>query len=263
MPDKGTSKKVTRVEGGETSSPREEKPFEVSQESRGRARTLRLLAAVSWIAAIGLEVVAILLLQKPPVNTVWLIALIVGDLIFAVIGSLLWKKANRLSPASEKNRFRFFLQNQLGLIITVIAFLPLVLLIFTNKDLSGKQKGIVGAIAVIAMLIAGALGIDFNPPSLEQYAEQTAQVESLTGNNLVYWTKAGTRYHLYSDCYRINTDRTDEIFSGTVAQARELKNITELCSTCRERAEKEKAAILPREDEAARESAPAEDETGG
>ena len=100
----------------------------------------------------------------------WLIALIVADLIFAVIGNLLWKKANRFDPASEKEPFKFFVQNQLGAIIAVIAFLPLVILIFTNKDLKGKQKGLVGAIAVVALLIAGFTGIDFNPPSQEQYA---------------------------------------------------------------------------------------------
>ena len=239
MPDKGTSKKITRVEGGEM-APRETKPFVPSGESKGKAKSLRLFAILSFIAAIGFEIGAILLLQKPPVNTTGLIVLIVADLIFAVVGSLLWKKSNRLDPASEKEAFKFFVQNQLGAIIGVLAFLPLVILIFTNKDLNGKQKGLVGAIGVIALVIAGLTGVDFNPPSQEQYAEQTAQVESLTGANHVFWTKSGTHYHIYSDCYHINTDRTEEIFSGTVAQARELKNITELCETCKDRVEKEK-----------------------
>jgi hypothetical protein len=250
MPDMGTKKKLTRVEGGETSSattPKETKPFVAGDDSKAKARNFRLFAIISWIAAIGLEVGAILLLRKPPINTTWLIVLIVADLIFAVIGNLLWKKSNHFDPASEKEKFKFFVQNQLGAIIAVIAFLPLVLLILTNKDLKGKQKGLVGAIAVVALLIAGFTGIDFNPPSREQYTAQTAQVESLspTGTNLVYWTKSGTHYHLYSDCYRINTKKTDEIFQGTVAQAKELKNITELCSTCKDRAEKEK--VLPAE----------------
>jgi len=243
MPDKGTKKKLTHVEGGKASpatAARETKPFVASAESKGRAKSLRLFAIISWIVAIGLEVVAILVLRKPPIKTTLLIILIVVDLIFAVIGSLLWKKSNRLDPASEKDKFKFFVQNQLGAIISVIAFLPLVILIFTNKDMSGKQKGITGAIAVIALLIAGVTGIDFNPPSVEQYATQTAQVESLTGANHVFWTKSGTHYHLYSDCPYINTSRTDEIFTGTVAEARELKNITELCSYCEKRVKKEK-----------------------
>ena len=138
-------------------------------------------------------------------------------------------------------KVKFFIQNQLGAIIGVIAFLPLVILIFTNKNMDKKQKGVVGAIAVIAMLAAGITGIDFNPPSQEKYAEQTAQVESLRdGVNHVYWTKSGNSYHLYSDCSYINTDRTNEIFEGTVAQARDLKNITDLCDRCQNRAIKEK-----------------------
>lgn len=241
MPDKGTKKKLTHVEGGETpSTAQEAKPFVAAPESKAKAKKFRLFSILSWIVAIGLEVGAILMLKKVPIQTTWLIVLIVADLIFAVIGNLLWKKANRFDPASEKDKFRFFIQNQLGAIIAVIAFLPLVILIFTNKDLKGKQKGLVGAIAVIALLIAGFTGIDFNPPSQEQYAAQTAQVEQLTGQNHVFWTKSGTKYHLFSDCYHINTKKTNEIFEGTVAQARELKNINELCNTCEHRWKKEK-----------------------
>ena len=89
-------------------------------------------------------------------------------------------------------------------------------------------------------MVAGVVGVDFNPPSQEQYAEQTARVESLTGANAVFWTKSGTSYHLYSDCSYINTVRTTEIFQGTVAQARELKKITDLCDRCAGRAEEER-----------------------
>jgi hypothetical protein len=238
MENNPSSKKITRVEGGETSP---SSTFVASEESKSKARNLRIIAILSWIAAIGFEVWAIMLLRKPPVSTGWLIGLIVADLIFAVIGSVLWKKSNRLDPASEKDQVKFFIQNQLGLIIAIIAFLPLVVLIFTNKDLSGKQKGIVGSIAVVALLIAGVTGVDFNPPSVEQYTEQTKEVEALMGGvNHVYWTKSGKSYHLYQDCSYINTDRTNEIFQGTVAQSRELKNITDLCDRCQNRAEKEK-----------------------
>jgi hypothetical protein len=235
---------VTKVEGGQASATptaKETQTFVASDESKAKAGTLRMFSIVSWIAAIGLEAGAILLLRKPPIQMTWLITLIAADLIFAVAGNLMWKQANRFDPASEKEPFRFFVQNQLGAIIAVIAFLPLVLLTLTSKDLKGRQKALVGAIGVAALVIAGLTGIDFNPPSIEQYAEQTAQVESLTGTNSVFWTKSGTRYHLFSDCYHINTGKTDEIFNGTVAQAREVKNITELCKTCEERWKKEKS----------------------
>ena len=234
-----TNKKLTKVKGGESSS-ESKKTFVPTDQSKSKAKTLRIIAILSWVVAIGLEVFAIILLKKPPINMTWLIVLIVADLIFAVIGSLLWKKANRFDPASEKDKVRFFLQNQLGLIIAIIAFLPLVILIFTNKDMSGKQKGILGSIAAIALVIAGLTGIDYNPPSQEQYLEQTEQVKSLNnGVNSVYWTKSGKSYHLFQDCSYINSDRTTEIFEGTVAQARELKKITDLCDRCERKAMKE------------------------
>ncbi len=242
MPDKGTKKKLTHVEGGEASTPAAEaRTFVPTPESKAKAGKFRLFAVLSWIVAIGLEVAAILQLKVQPIKMWLLIVLIVADLVFAVIGNLLWKKANRFDPASEKQKVKFFVQNQLGAIIAVIAFLPLVLLIFTNKDLKGKQKGLVGAVAVVALLIAGFTGIDFNPPSQEQYAQQIEQVKSL-GAEHVYWTKSGSRFHLYQDCQHINTRKTDEIFQGTVPQARELKNITELCKTCEARWKKEHAA---------------------
>ncbi|HPS58790.1 MAG TPA: hypothetical protein PK514_11855 [Spirochaetota bacterium] len=238
MADKGTSKKVTRVGGDSSSSGT--RSFTPTAEAKGSATKFRIIALVLWLIAIGLEVFAIYLLKKPPIVMWQIITLIVADLVFAVAGILLWKKANRFDPASEKEPVRFFIQNQLGVIIAFIAFLPLVILIFTNKDLQGKQKGILGGIAIAALLIAGITGIDFNPPSQEQYAEQTAQVEKLTGKNFVYWTKSGKSYHLYSNCSYINTRRTDEIFEGTVADARKLKNITDLCNRCENQAAKEK-----------------------
>lgn len=241
MPDKGTKKKLTKVGGTASDSGRAgEKDASVPVIDKGKAKGTRLFAIIMFVVAIGFEVGAIAMLQNPPFNSTGLIILIVADLLFAVAGSVLWKKANRLDPASEKEKVRFFIQNQLGLIIALIAFLPLVILIFTNKDLKGKQKSLVGAVAIIALLIASVVGIDLNPPSVEKYADQVARVESLSGANHVYWTKSGRSYHLYSDCSYINTDRTTEIFEGTVDQARELKNITDLCDRCANRAEREK-----------------------
>lgn len=237
--EKKTTKKITLIEDDVKAA--SSTPFVASDESKSKARNFRLISILSWIIAIGFEIGAIFLLQKVPVSTNWLIVLIVADLIFAVIGSLLWKKSNRFDPASEKDKFKFFVQNQLGMIISIIAFLPLVILIFTNKNMTGKQKGIIGSIAIVALLIAGVIGTDFNPPSQEQYQEQTQKVESLNnGNNHVYWTKYGKSYHLYQDCSYINSNKTTEIFEGTVAKAHELKNITDLCDRCERRALKEK-----------------------
>jgi len=236
-----TKKKITKIEGSEPSSTDHSgKKFEASPESKAKAKKLRLFAFLAWILAMAGQIFAILKLLNDE-TLVWLIVAIVVILALAIIGSVLWKKANRLDPASEKQKVKFFIQNQLGAIMGVLAFLPLVIFIFTNKNLSKQTKGIAGTIAAVALVIAGITGVDFNPASIEQYTEQTKEVEILNeGFNSVYWTPSGTRYHLYQDCSYINTDRTSEIFEGTVAQARELKNITQLCSRCRERRMKEK-----------------------
>jgi len=243
------NKKITRVGADDgtpstvpPATPKSGVPFLASKESKAKAKQLRLFAFLAWLVAIGLQAYAIFgVLFQAPVNMTLLIILIVVILALALTGSSLWKKANRLDPASEKDKVKFFIQNQLGAIMGVLAFLPLVILIFTNKDLSGKQKGIVGSIAVVALLIAGIAGIDFDPPSIEQYTEETAMVEALNaGYNNVFWSPSGTRYHIYSDCSYIDSERTVEIFEGTVAKARELKNINELCSRCRSRAMREK-----------------------
>lgn len=245
MSNSGDHRKVTRV-GGSNEPRRSETVFVASKENVAKAKQQRLFAGLAWLVAIALQVYAIFfILLKPPVNMGLLIGVIAVNLVLALVGSWLWKKANRLDPASEANKTKFFIQNQLGAIMGVLAFLPLVIMIFMNKDLSGKQKGIVGSIAVVAMLIAGITGIDFDPPSIEQYTDQIREVEDLTGRDFVYWTPSGTRYHLYSDCSHITSARTSEVFEGGVAEARELKNITELCSRCRSRAEREQETNLP------------------
>lgn len=238
-----SKKKITKV-GDDNSSSTEPKPvFKPSDENKGKATKFRVIAMLFWLFAIGAQVAAISLLFKDPINMTYIIILIAVDLGLAIAGSVFWKKSNRLDPASEKNKFMFFMQSQLGLVVAIIAFLPLIIFILKSDKLSGKQKGILGGIAGVALLIAGVTGVDFNPPSVEQYTEQTARVEELTGKNEVYWTKYGTKYHIYQDCHSINKDVTSEIFSGGVANARELKNITELCKFCENRAAKDESFI--------------------
>ena len=50
---------------------------------------------------------------------------------------------------------------------------------------------------------------------------------------LVYWTKSGFKYHLYSECHHINKYVSTKIIEDSVESARELKNISELRKTCR------------------------------
>jgi hypothetical protein len=217
-----------------------QKVWKPTEEAKGKATQLRLFAALLWVGAITAQVAAIIMLRKQGENFMaWVIGLIVVDLILAILGSILWKKSNRLDPASEKNGFLFFMQSQLGLVVAVIAFLPLVIVILTNKNISGKQKAILGSIAGIAMVIAGISGADFNPPSIEKYTEETNLVEALTGANNVYYTKGGGKYHVYEDCYTI---KNSERLNGTVAEAHAgVANHSnfDLCGICKNKKMKE------------------------
>lgn len=221
------------------------KRFQASEEAKGQAKQLRLFALISFLLAMAGEVFAILKLIHDS-TLLWLIVAIVVILILAILGSYLWKKSNRLDPASEADKTRFFIQNQLGAILSVLAFLPLVIFIFTNKEINGKTKGIAGGIATVALLVAGIYGIDFNPPSIEKYSKEiSAQTDSLktinNGSDFVYWTKEGNKYHIYKDCYHIKN--REVVNDGTVKSAWEAKGISELCLTCKARAIKDNNVI--------------------
>jgi hypothetical protein len=190
-------------------------------EAKKQATTFRLIAGGLWLLAIGGEAFTIFwVLRQVPVNMVLLIILIVVIGALAIGGSLLWKKANRLDPASKEDKVRFFVQNQLGAIIAVIAFLPLIILIFTNKDMDGKQKALAGVIAIVIGGGALALGVDYNPPSVEQYTEESNVIVQLTGEDLVYWTKSGSVFHVCAEVPDVNKESKDgQIYEGTVADA--------------------------------------------
>ena len=214
-------KKVVRVESDAAEVEEAAADWKPTPESKGKATGFRVIAAILWVLAIGTEAFAIFyVLKQNPVNLILLIILLVVIGGLAVGGSLLWKRANRLDPARKSDKVRFFVQNQLGAIITVIAFLPLIILIFTNKNMDGKQKGIAGAIAIVLLLVAGYFGTTINPPSVEQYTAETQRVVELTGQNLVYWTKSGEVYHLCEDASAVNLESEDnQIYQGTVADA--------------------------------------------
>lgn len=217
----------------------EKKVFQASPEAKAEAKKLRIFAVLAWVLAMGGQAYAALKLISDE-TLMWLIAAIVVILILAITGSTLWKKANRLDPASEKEPTRFFIQNQLGAIMGVLAFLPMVLLILTNKDISGKTKGIAGSIAAIAMVAAGVTGADFNPPSVEKYTkeinQQTEAAKSLSiDSDNVYWSKAGNKYHAYDDCQHI---RGKALSNGSIKESWEQKGISELCKTCQKKAAK-------------------------
>lgn len=240
-----TKKKITRVESSGNAA--NQATWKPTEENKAKATRNRVIAALLWILAVVAQLIAIRhIVQVVPIKMWFVIVLIAVDLVLAILGSILWKKSNRLDPPSEKNKFLFFLQSQLGLFTAIVAFLPLVIVIFTNKNLDGKQKGILGGIAIAALVAAGLVGTDFNPPSVEQYTQDSNYVKELMGSDYVYWTKSGSKYHLYQDCQHLKGDRTTEIFEGgSVSDAyannsRIKPTLESLCKTCEARAAKEK-----------------------
>ena len=150
------------------------KEWRATHEQKSSATRLRIFAAVCWVIAIATEVAGVVMLRQHKFdhgNLGLLIGLLLVIAIFAIGGNLMWKAANRHDPAREADAARFFFQNQLGAIITVIAFLPLIVLIFMDKDMDPKNKKIAGGVGVVLAAIAAFIGIDFNPPSVEQYTQ--------------------------------------------------------------------------------------------
>jgi hypothetical protein len=150
------------------------KEWRATHGQKSAATRLRLFAGLCWIVAIGGEVTGIILLLKHKFdhgNLPLLIGILVGIAIFAIAGSLMWKAANKQDPARESDSTRFFFQNQLGAIITVIAFLPLIVLIFMDKDMDPKNKKIAGGAGIVLAIVATLFGVSYHPPSVEQYTK--------------------------------------------------------------------------------------------
>lgn len=194
-------------------------------EARSQATRLRVFAWAGWLLAIGVEAFLIFWVLRQIPFTTGLMWLLIGGIVvtgvLASVGSYFWKKANRLDPASKADPVRFFVQNQLGAIMAIIAFLPLIILIFTNKNMDGKQKAIAGSIGiVIAAVAAFVLSPDYAAPSVEQYTEESAIVTALSGVDEVTWVKGGKVFHLCADVPDVQRDSADgTIYTGTVADA--------------------------------------------
>ena len=204
-------------------------------DSKERAKTKRIFAVVLWIIAIACEVIGILRLTGhinwfSNINvTTFLIIAIVLDLLFFIPGSLLWKKANHIDPISEKNQTKFWIWNNLGTILSVLAFLPIIIFVLTNKDLDKKSKTLVTTVAAIALVIAGVSSYDFNPVSSEQLAKAEKEVLAVSESGKVYWAPNSKKYHVDPDCPAFSNSET--VYEGTVKQAFE-KNLTDPCRRC-------------------------------
>jgi uncharacterized membrane protein len=154
------------------------KAWAATQDQKGAAKRLRIYAVLAWAVAIGGEIAGIYLLMHHKFdagtgngNLPLLIGLLVGIAVFAIAGSLLWKAANKHDPASKADGFRYFMQNQLGALITLVAFLPLLALILMDKNMDPKNKQIAGGIGAVLAVLATLIGVNFKPPSVEQYTQ--------------------------------------------------------------------------------------------
>ena len=209
--------------------------LEEKGDRKSRATTKRVFAFVLWAIGIFFEVIAILRLQNvinwlPKIDVLpFMIGCLVIDCIAVIAGSMLWKKANHIDPASEKNPTKFWLHNNLGTIISVIAFLPFIIFVLTNKDLDGKSKTIATVAGVVLLAIAGLSSYDWNPVSSEQLLQAEKEVQAVSETGKVYWAKTSKKYHVDPDCPAFS--QSEEVYEGTVKQAFE-KNLTDPCRRC-------------------------------
>ena len=223
---KNVKREFVEASTGKTGS----RPAVVTAANKKSATTKRIVAVVLWVLALAAEVGAILILNgiwyiPEEQKLYWLIGALAVDLILVIIGSQLWKKSNRLDPASKASKVKFFLWNNMGLIASVICFLPLIILLLANKDLDGKTKKIATVVAVIALIIASLFSIDFDPVS----AEELAEAQQTVGNGSVYWTQFGKSYHLDPNCHTLM--RSGKVYQGTIEEAFEA-NRTDPCDFC-------------------------------
>lgn len=206
--------------------------------TRANARPYRIAAIVLWAVAIVFELLAILIFfhkiefkfttENPGWTIAWLVLLVL-DLACVIVASRLWVKSNHLDPASAANKTKFWIHNNLGVILSVFAFLPFIILILTNKEADKKSKTIAAIAGAVALVVAGLSSVDYNPISQEEMLE-AADIDT------VFWTASGTVFHAYDDCSHLN--HTVELLTGTSTTAIEAGK-TRLCKTCEARALRE------------------------
>ena len=131
-----------------------------------------------------------------------------------------------MDPVSEQNKVKFWLWNNMGVIVCCFAFIPfLIYVLFIDKNADPKMKKVAAIVAAVALVLGIGISYDWNPVS----EEGKAQAESTLGDTSVYWTQFGSVYHLDTECQHLN--RSSELFEGDVATAIE-KGKTRLCKTC-------------------------------
>lgn len=238
-PKKTVKKTITKVDSAKATTPAEKPSTKtaakaatpVTAADKSSAKTKRILAVVFWVLAIVCEVLAVLVFigkidLKFISQMAQLIAFLVIDFILVVVGAQFWKQANHMDPVSEQNKVKFWLWNNMGVIVCCFAFIPfLIYVLFIDKNADPKMKKVAAIVAAVALVLGIGISYDWNPVS----EEGKAQAESTLGDTSVYWTQFGSVYHLDTECQHLN--RSSELFEGDVATAIE-KGKTRLCKTC-------------------------------
>ena len=238
-PKKAVKKTITKVDSAKATTPAEKPAAKtaakaatpVTAADKSSAKTKRILAVIFWVLAIVCEVLAVLVFigkidLKFISQMAQLIAFLVIDFILVVVGAQFWKQANHLDPVSEQNKAKFWLWNNMGVIVCCFAFIPfLIYVLFVDKNADPKMKKVASIVAAVALLLGIGLSYDWNPVS----EEGKAQAEVTLGDTSVYWTQFGSVYHLDQDCQHLN--RSSEVFEGDVATAIGTGK-TRLCKTC-------------------------------
>ena len=240
----GTKKTVTKSTATKTTTSKKTAKVAVTEADKSKATGLRVGAIILWVLALACELVAIMnvtgkwylpdLIPALPDNyLLYLIIFLVLDLIFLVIGSQLWKKANHLDPCSRENKFRFFIQNQLGAIVAILCFVPFIIVLFTSKNskLNTKEKWIAAAVAIVALLIGVFSSIDYHPVS-EEDVNQAISLDQAQ----VYVTAFGHCFHLDENCQSLHN--TGELIAieaseeATTAAREATRQGYRLCKFC-------------------------------
>ncbi|MDR2736570.1 MAG: hypothetical protein LBB49_03290 [Gracilibacteraceae bacterium] len=198
---------------------------------KGNPMLLRVIAVVLWVLGLACETAGILIILKQyPI--VWIVIALVLDLILVVIGSFLWKKANKIDPPSEKNKVEFFIKTQLGAIIAVIAFFPILIILLMDKNMDKKVKTWVSILAGICLVVAVGLSIDYDPISLEDLEQMRVNtVSSDFGNGIVQWSKNSKVYHTWGSCSSLKRILEANLSETNVDDAFE-KGKTRMCRFC-------------------------------
>ena len=240
-PASAAKKAAETVQQAEASNKNNRKVM--TPKKSGSSIGYRIGAIILWILALGFEVLAIMALlgnftirfTHNGNTNMWilLIGCIVLDMACAIFAAQLWKKANYISPMSEKRgKFLFYLWNELGVIMACICFIPLIILLLKNDKLDKKMKTIVAIVAIAALLITGATSAEYHPLS----QEQQLSAENAFENVDVYWTQFGHVFHLNPDECSYIKDR--DYYVGAVDEAMSSGK-TRICTYCENHASDE------------------------